>query len=76
MSGFHRDFSKNQLIRFDLIKKKNFTIVHSQCEVTYNIDGFKFKNQDKVSVDIEEIYTKLFVNENKNQVGKTLLKKF
>jgi myosin heavy subunit len=47
--GFQRDFGKNQLIRFDLIKKKDFTIVHSQCEVTYTIDGFKFKNQDKVS---------------------------
>lgn len=76
ISGFHRDFGKNALIRFDLIRKNHFTIVHSQCEVTYSIDGFKFKNQDKISADIEDIYTKLFINENKNQVGKTLLKKF
>lgn len=76
MSGFHRDFGKNSLLKFDLIKKKHFTIVHSQCEVTYHIEGFKFKNQDKVSADIEDIYTRLFINENKNQVGKTLLKKF
>lgn len=76
MSGFHRDFGKSALLRFDLIKKKHFTIVHSQCEVTYHVEGFKFKNQDRVSADIEDIYTRLFVNENKNQVGKTLLRKF
>jgi myosin heavy subunit len=52
ISGFQRDFSKSLLLRFDLIKKKNFTIIHSQCEVTYNIEGFKFKNQDKISLDI------------------------
>lgn len=62
IAGFQRDYGKNPLLRFDLIKKNNFTIVHSQCEVTYNIDGFKLKNQDKVSAEIEEIYTKLFVN--------------
>lgn len=53
ISGFQRDFGKNPLLKFDLIKKKNFTIIHSQCEVTYNIDGFKLKNQDKVSTGIE-----------------------
>lgn len=35
--GFQRDFSKTKLIRFDLLNKNNFTIVHSQCEVTYCI---------------------------------------
>jgi myosin heavy subunit len=76
ISGFQRKFNKNKLMRFDLLKKNNFTIIHSQCEVTYNIDGFKFKNQDKINQDIEDIYKKLFENENKNQAGKTLLKKF
>lgn len=76
ISGFQRKFNKNKLMRFDLLKKKNFTIIHSQCEVTYNIDGFKFKNQDKINQDIEDIYKKLFENQNKNQAGKTLLKKF
>ena len=62
ISGFNRDFGKSSLLKFDLIKKKHFTIVHSQCEVTYHIEGFKFKNQDRVSADIEELYTQLFVN--------------
>lgn len=44
--------------------------------MTYNVEGFKLKNQDRVSPEIEEVYTKLFVNENKNQTGKTLLLKF
>ena len=49
MHGFQRDYGKSSLLKFDLINKNNFTIVHSQCEVTYNIDGFKLKNQDKVN---------------------------
>lgn len=49
MHGFQRDYGKSRLIRFDLINKNNFTIIHSQCEVTYNIEGFKLKNQDKVN---------------------------
>jgi myosin-7 len=76
ISGFQRDFATSKLVRFDLINKNRFTIVHSQCEVSYNIEGFKLKNQDKVNSDIEDIYKKLFVNENKEQVGKTLLLKF
>lgn len=62
MHGFQRDYTKCNLIKFDLLNKSNFTIVHSQCEVTYNIEGFKLKNQDKVSVDIEDVYKKLFAN--------------
>lgn len=76
IAGFHRDFTKNPLLRFDLIRKHLFTVVHSQCEVTYTIDGFKLKNQDRVSTDIEAIYSQLFANENKQQAGKTLLRKF
>ena len=49
MHGFQRDFGKSRLIKFDLLNKNYFTIIHSQCEVTYNIDGFKLKNQDKVN---------------------------
>ncbi|CAM6006313.1 unnamed protein product [Sphagnum balticum] len=46
--GFKRDFNKSKLIRFDLLSKSRFTVVHSQCEVSYNIEGFKLKNQDKL----------------------------
>ena len=62
MHGFQRDFGKSSFLKFELINKKNFTIIHSQCEVTYNIEGFKLKNQDKVNVEIEAIYSKLFPN--------------
>lgn len=71
MLGFQRDFPKSKLIKFDLIKKTNFTIVHSQCEVTYNIEGFKLKNQDRVSSEIEEVSSKLFPDQNKPQKEKT-----
>jgi hypothetical protein len=37
MHGFQRDYSKSPLLKFDPINKSNFTIVHSQCKVTYNI---------------------------------------
>lgn len=60
MHGFQRDFGKHRHIKFDLLNKNNFTIIHSQCEVTYNIVGFKAKNQDKVNADIENIYKDLF----------------
>lgn len=52
ISGFQRDFGKSKLLCFDLINKNIFTVVHSQCQVTYNIDGFKLKNQDKVNSEI------------------------
>ena len=53
MHGFQRDFSKSRFVKFDLLNKNNFTIVHSQCEVTYCIEGFKSKNQDRVSLEIQ-----------------------
>ena len=53
ISGFQKEFGKSKYIKFDLISKSNFTIRHSQCDVTYSIEGFKLKNQDKVSADIE-----------------------
>jgi myosin heavy subunit len=62
ISGFQRDFTVSKLIKFDLINKGRFTIIHSQCEVSYNIEGFKLKNQDKVNLEIEDIYRKLFIN--------------
>ncbi|CAM6000776.1 unnamed protein product [Sphagnum balticum] len=53
--GFQKDFSENKLIRFDLLNKNKFTVVHSQCQVTYNIDGFKMKNQDKTPISEDDI---------------------
>jgi hypothetical protein len=33
--------------------KTLFTIMHTQSTVTYNVDGFKNKNQDSVTNEIE-----------------------
>jgi hypothetical protein len=37
ISGFDKDFKSNKLIKFDPRSKFRFTIIHSQCEVSYNI---------------------------------------
>jgi hypothetical protein len=37
INGFDKDFKSNKLIKFDRINKGRFTIIHSQCEVSYNI---------------------------------------
>jgi myosin heavy subunit len=34
-------------------------VKHSQCDVEYNLNGFKMKNMDKVSEDIIGIINKL-----------------
>ena len=64
VQSFENKLNSHNLI-FEKIEKNKFTIVHSQCSVKYNIDGFKEKNQDKVIDDILKIVTSLFENENK-----------
>lgn len=59
-----------------MLKSNKFTIHHSQCDVSYMIDGFKMKNQDKVNQEITDIYNKQFENTNRDQIQNTLLKKF
>ena len=73
--GFENKLKSN-FLKFDKIHRDNFLISHSQCNVTYSINGFKQKNQDKVLPEITEIVNKLFENQNKEQAGKTLLNKF
>ena len=74
--GFEKDFGKDKLLSFNKIHKTMFTVTHSQCQVTYDITGFKLKNMDRVSPEISEVYLHLFENKNKAQEGKTLLAKF
>ena len=63
MSGFHRDFSKNQLIRFDLIKKKVFTpITCPNCNKPMTkgqLDKYMFSIHQKCSDCVIEHETKL-----------------
>lgn len=47
IAGFQSKL-KTPCLQFDKINKNKFTIVHSQCSVKYDIEGFKQKNQDKV----------------------------
>jgi myosin heavy subunit len=68
--------SRPKILTFDKINKNFFTLAHTQCSVIYNIDGFKAKNQDKVNEEISDIVNKLFENNNREQVGKTILTKF
>jgi myosin heavy subunit len=46
ISGFAK--IKSDALKFDKINQSKFMICHSQCDVSYIIDGFKTKNQDKV----------------------------
>lgn len=76
IEGFKSKLSNNKCLQFDKLNKNKFIIAHSQCNVKYDVDGFKEKNQDKVIPEIAEIVNNLFENDNKDQVGKTLLSKF
>lgn len=40
ITGFQK-IPKSGCLEFDKIKKNKFTILHSQCNVKYDIDGFK-----------------------------------
>ena len=45
--------------------KTTFMILHTQNIVTYHVDGFKYKNQDSVTNEIETLLTGLFpITEN------------
>lgn len=41
IQGFENKLSKCTALKFDKIHKNNFTIIHSQCNVKYSIEGFK-----------------------------------
>ena len=49
IQSFESSFSKSKLIGFSKLQKSVFTVNHSQCQVSYDISGFKLKNIDKVS---------------------------
>lgn len=57
--------------------KNTFTIVHTQSNVTYTIDGFKVKNEDKVTPEIDAILDSTFqIPKTTNVKGKTIAFKF
>jgi myosin heavy subunit len=63
---------------FSMTEKNRFTIVHTQSNVTYTIDGFKSKNEDKVTDEINNVLESIFPL---NQTGardksKTIISKF
>jgi hypothetical protein len=41
IQGFESKLSQYPILKFDKFHKTDFTILHSQCQVRYNIDGFK-----------------------------------
>jgi myosin heavy subunit len=49
MQGLNSKLDNTKLLKFDKIHKNKFHIFHTQCEVVYNINGFKLKNQDKIN---------------------------
>ena len=55
-------------------------IKHSQCDVEYDISGFKIKNMDKVNDDVIELLNNFKIitlkKKYKQEKGNTLLKKF
>eukprot|EP00919_Chromeraceae_sp_WS-2016_P013989 GHVR01032999.1.p1 GENE.GHVR01032999.1~~GHVR01032999.1.p1 ORF type:complete len:118 (+),score=9.83 GHVR01032999.1:4260-4613(+) len=65
IQGFNNKLKGQKYLKFDKINNKKFMVIHSQCDVYYNVNGFKFKNQDKIIAEIDDIITKLFANKNK-----------
>lgn len=62
VAGFNSKIPKSKHLTFHKMNNKIFEIKHSQCDVSYSIEGFKTKNQDKVNTEIENIVTNLFEN--------------
>jgi myosin heavy subunit len=58
---------KSTHLEFYKLSKNKFIILHSQCNVKYEIDGFKEKNQDKILPEIADIVNNLFEGSNKGQ---------
>lgn len=70
--GLHRN------LLFSLTSKNTFTIVHTQSNVTYTVDGFRGKNEDKVTREIDGVLDSSFpldavAGDTKN---KTIVSKF
>ena len=42
-------------IEYNMKNKNEFIIKHSPCDVAYSVVGFKVKNQDKISPELESI---------------------
>lgn len=57
--------------------RSTFMILHTQNPVVYSIDGFRYKNQDSITQQIDSLINKLFpVGEGQEFKGKTLVTKF
>jgi myosin heavy subunit len=41
IQGFESKLNKYSTVKFDKFQRNDFTIVHSQCNVRYCIEGFK-----------------------------------
>lgn len=41
ISGIQNKLGKSSVLSFDKLDKNKFTIFHSQCNVSYSIEGFK-----------------------------------
>jgi myosin heavy subunit len=48
LMGVKKEMGNNQNIVFPQNAPSSFVIKHSQCAVTYRIEGFKLKNKDKI----------------------------
>lgn len=57
--------------------RTTFMILHTQNPVVYTIEGFKYKNQDSVTLEIDNLINRLFPPvEGQEFKGKTLVTKF
>lgn len=52
VAGFNSKIPKSKHLTFHKMNNKKFEIKHSQCDVSYSIEGFKVKNQDKIIAEI------------------------
>ncbi len=79
-TGIQDRFLPTNQITVNPKKQLFFTIKHSQCNVEYNVEGFKMKNLDKVNDDVVEIINTIKIlkcdKDSAQKTGRTLLKKF
>lgn len=76
--SINQKFKQHPKVDFDIRNKTIFMIKHSPCLVSYSTDGFKTKNQDELTPQINSICTRLFPNTTflQKKGNKTILNKF
>jgi len=74
--SFKKQLYNKKELKFDNIEFSTFKIVHSHALIHYDTNGFKNKNQDKITVQISNLVHKIFAKKHNSDKNKTIASKF